>query len=421
MARFALSRRQLLGGAAAGAAATVAGAGLTACGIDGGAAPRAAGAATVPFHGVHQAGIATPAQDRLHFVAFDLTTTDRAEVVALLREWTAAARAMTAGRAVGGGAGGHPAAPPDDTGEAEGLPAANLTLTVGFGPGLFTSGGVDRYGLAARRPAALADLPAFPGDALRPERSGGDLAVQACADDPQVAVHAIRNLARIARGAAEVRWSQLGFGRTSSTSRSQATPRNLFGFKDGTANLKVEDAALLGDHVWADGSGPGSWMRGGSYLVARRIGMRIEVWDRSALAEQERAVGRTKAEGAPLSGGTEFTALDLAGTTAAGAPAIPLDAHVRLAAPETNNGARLLRRGYSYVDGSDGLGRLDAGLFFLAYQKDPRTGFIPVQQRLAGRGGDALNEYLTHTGSAVFACPPGVVDGADWWGRALFA
>jgi deferrochelatase/peroxidase EfeB len=423
MPRLAFSRRRLLGGAAAGAAAAAVGAGLTACGVDGGASPRAAAAAgdaTVPFHGANQAGIVTPAQDRLHFVAFDLTTTDRAEVAALLREWTSAARAMTAGLPVGRGVGGDLAAPPDDTGEAEGLPPSNLTLTVGFGPGLFTSDGVDRYGLAARRPAALVDLPAFPGDALQPGRSGGDLAVQACADDPQVAVHAIRNLARIARGVAEVRWSQLGFGRTSSTSRNQATPRNLFGFKDGTANLKVEDAALLGDHLWADGSGTEAWMRGGSYLVARRIGMRIETWDRSALSEQERAIGRTKAEGAPLSGGTEFTALDLARTTATGAPAIPLDAHVRLASPEMNNGARLLRRGYSYVDGSDGLGRLDAGLFFLAYQKDPRTGFIPVQRRLAGRGGDALNEYLTHTGSAVFACPPGVVDAADWWGRALF-
>src|SRR6266511_3796380 len=108
----------------------------------------------------------------------------------------------------------------------------------------------DRFGLAASRPEPLRDLPALPGDELDAGRSGGDLCVQACADDPQVAFHAVRTLARIGRGAVTVRWSQLGFGRTSSTSRAQATPRNLMGFKDGTANLKAEDADAFARHVW---------------------------------------------------------------------------------------------------------------------------------------------------------------------------
>ncbi|MCW2966382.1 MAG: Dyp-type peroxidase family, partial [Solirubrobacteraceae bacterium] len=380
------------------------------------------GGAVVPFHGEHQAGITTTAQDRLHFAAFDVTTTRRDELLAMLKEWTAAAEAMCAGRDVGeGGTAGGPAqAPPSDTGEAHGLPAAKLTITVGFGPSLFTDAkGADRFGLAAKRPAALADLPAFPGDALDPARSGGDICVQACADDPQVAVHAVRNLARIARGTANVRWSQLGFGRTSTTSTSQSTPRNLMGFKDGTNNLKLEDAGSLGKSVWvAAGDGP-DWMAGGSYLVARRIRMLSEPWDSTPLAEQERVIGRTKGTGAPIGGRKEFDLLDLAATAPDGAPLVDEKAHVRLAHPTNNGGAELLRRGYSFTDGTDGLGRLDAGLFFLAYQRDPRTQFVRIQNSLAGRHADALNEYIQHNGSGLYACPPGVRPGG-YWGEALF-
>ncbi|WP_309096339.1 Dyp-type peroxidase, partial [Streptomyces sp.] len=94
------------------------------------------------------------------------------------------------------------------------------------------------------------------------------------------------------------------------------------------------------------------------------------------------------------------------------------DAHVRLAHPDSNQGATILRRGYSFTDGTDGLGRLDAGLFFLAYQRDVRKGFIPIQRNLAT---DALNEYIQHVGSALFAIPPGVRDQDDWWGRTLFS
>jgi len=405
----------LAGGAAAGATAVLAADAPPAPGL-----PAASGA--VPFYGEHQAGIVTPAQDRLHFVAFDVITKDRDRLVSLLQDWTAAAARMTAGRDAGpiGAVDGVPEAPPDDTGEALGLPPSGLTLTVGFGPTLFRdASGIDRFGLAARRPPALEELPKFPGDALQPEISGGDLCVQACANDPQVAVHAIRNLARIGMGTVSVRWSQLGFGRTSSTSRDQATPRNLFGFKDGTANLKAEDTALLRDHLWAaPGDGP-SWMDGGSYVVTRKIRMLVETWDRTSLAEQEEIVGRAKGTGAPLGRHDEFDELDFTVRGPDGEPAIADVAHVKLAHPSQNGGARLLRRGYNFVDGSDGLGRLDAGLFFIAFQRDPRTAFVPIQRQLARH--DVMNEYIRHVSSAVFACPPGVVDGGDYWGRALFS
>ncbi|MER5882525.1 iron uptake transporter deferrochelatase/peroxidase subunit [Streptomyces sp. NPDC001941] len=407
------SRRSVLGWGGAGLALGAAAAGGTVALTRGGdhTAPAADGGAAVPFHGDRQAGIATAVQDRLHFAAFDVKTEDRAELVRLLKDWTRAAALMTAGHEVGEGAfGGLPEAPPDDTGEALGLRPSRLTLTIGFGPSLFDG----RFGLAGRRPGALVELPKFPGDNLDPARSGGDLCVQACADDPQVAVHAIRNLARIGFGKVAVRWSQLGFGKTSSTTPDAQTPRNMMGFKDGTRNIAGTDAKALDQHVWVgpeDVRGASAWLAGGSYLVARRIRMNIETWDRTSLQEQEDVFGRDKAEGAPVGKAKEHDEPFL--------KAMKPDAHVRLAHPDSNGGATILRRGYSFTDGTDGLGRLDAGLFFLAYQRDVRKGFVPVQTALARH--DALNEYIQHVGSALFAVPPGVRDKDDWWGRALFS
>jgi deferrochelatase/peroxidase EfeB len=405
-----LSRRGLLGLAGAGAA------GLALGGAGGAAVATAIGdqgssgaAARYPFFGEHQAGITTPAQDRLHFAAFDLAADATADDLReLLADWTYAASRMTQGLDVteGGAIGGSPLAPPDDTGEALGLPPAGLTITFGFGPSLFDA----RLGLEDRRPAVLEPLPRFSGDALVPEQSGGDLCIQACGDDPQVAVHAIRNLSRIAFGRAAIRWSQLGFGRTSSTSTAQATPRNLFGFKDGTANIKAEEPDAVADFVWTRGADGTEWMAGGTYLVARKIRMVIESWDRTRLEEQQRVIGREKGEGAPLSGGREFTEPDFTKPDDDGTPRIAADAHVRLSHPTANAGARLLRRGYNFVDGNDALGRLDAGLFFLSFQRDPAQ-FITVQRSLAGH--DALNEYIKHVGSAIFAVPPGAREGGS--------
>jgi deferrochelatase/peroxidase EfeB len=411
-----MQRRKVIGLAGAGAVAAAT-AGTVAVRATGGEPVATPPSDMIDFYGERQAGIITPAQDRLHFVAFDVITKDKAALVDMLESWTAAAARMTRGQEAGtlGAVGGSPEAPPEDTGEALGLPAADLTLTIGFGPSLFDS----RFGLRAKKPAALADLPKFPGDAIDPNISGGDICVQACANDPQVAVHAVRNLARIGMGVVSVRWSQLGFGRTSSTSTTQATPRNLFGFKDGTANLKAEETSLLDDHLWVrTGDGP-DWMTGGSYLVTRKIRMLIEPWDRTSLLEQETIVGRDKGQGAPLSGHGEFDEPDFAVRGDDGEPMIATTAHVRLAHPTQNNGARLLRRGYNFVDGSDGLGRLDAGLFFIAYQRDPRRQFVPVQTKLARQ--DQLNEYIRHVSSGLFACPPGLRAADDFWGRSLFA
>lgn len=411
-----LSRRGLLGLAIGGSVAGLAvgaGAGLT-----GGVALGRARAAddahsAYDFFGEHQAGITTPVQDHLHFASFDMMPrTDRDDLISLLQDWSYAASRMVQGLEVSatGAVGGPAEAPPDDTGEALGLPAAGLTITFGFGPGLFENEDGDRYGIAAQRPAGLERLPAFLGDDLDPQTSHGDLCIQACADDPQVAVHAVRNLSRIAFGRARLRWSQLGFGKTSRTTATQATPRNLFGFKDGTANILADDTEALKDHVWVAAKDEPAWLAGGSYLVARKIAMLIETWDRVRLSEQDTIIGRDKGEGAPLSGGDEFTAPDFHDKT------IDANSHVSLAHPEHNDGIRILRRGYNYVDGNNELGRLDAGLFFLSYQRDPAQ-FIALQRRLST---DLMNEYIRHVGSGIWAVPAGAKPGS-YVGAALFA
>jgi deferrochelatase/peroxidase EfeB len=422
-ARAGISRRGLLGLAGAGVVGAGVGFSVDRFALTPGASASAQeNAAVYPFFGDHQAGITSPAQDRLHFASFDVVDgVSHEELIELLQDWSAAAALMTAGDPVGehGAVNGPYDAPPDDTGEALGLPASGLTITFGFGPTLFTdASGADRFGIASKRPAALVDLPHFPADVLQEAISGGDLCIQACSDDPQVAVHAIRNLSRIAFGRAAIRWSQLGFGRTSSTTTAQQTPRNLFGFKDGTANIKAEQADVVDDQVWASSADGASWMAGGSYLVVRKIRMTIETWDRTSLREQEAIVGRTKGEGAPFSGGTEFSEPDFEATGRGGEPLIATDAHVRLAHPAQNSGAQLLRRGYNFVDGNDELGRLNAGLFFIAYQRDPRSQFIPIQRNLAEN--DAMNEYVRHVGSGIFAVPPGART-SGYVGETLFS
>ena len=279
-----ISRRRLLGWTGAGAAVAGVGA-VSGYALGRPDAPVASpGQDVVDFRGTHQAGVVTPSQNELYFTALDLTSTGKATVQRMLSQWTTAAERLTRGleTAENGALPHNPEAPPTDTGEALELPPSSLTVTIGFGSTFF-----DKLGIPDRRPAALADLPGFAGDRLDPARSGGDICIQACANDPQVAVHAVRNLVRIGFGTTAVRWAQLGYGRTSSTSTQQATARNLFGFKDGTNNVKAEEPDLLDEHVWVqNGDGP-DWMTGGTYLVARRIRMHIETWDRSSLNEQE--------------------------------------------------------------------------------------------------------------------------------------
>jgi deferrochelatase/peroxidase EfeB len=406
-----LSRRRLLASAGLGAAGVGLGAGGYLIGHDNAEAAEIPGTGPVAFYGEHQAGIATPVQDRLFFASFDLETESKAELRELMEAWTKAAQEMSEGRMIGT-ENDVLLAPPDDTGEARGLPASNLTVTFGFGPSVFARPGL---GLSSQRPQVLKPLPPLPGDELNQLESDGDICIQACADDPQVVFHAIRDLARIGRGTVTLRWSQLGFGRTSTTSRDQETPRNLFGMKDGTANIRSQDQKAMEEYVWVD-EGP-AWMHGGSYVVTRRIRQVLEVWDRSALQDQEQTIGRKKYSGAPLGEENEFDPLPLDVKGDDGKPVIPLNAHVRLASAQENDGIRILRRGFSFTDGVDqSLGELEAGLFFIAFQRDPEKQFVALQRKLGVQ--DALNEYIEHVGSAVFAVPRGIKPG-EYVGQEL--
>jgi deferrochelatase/peroxidase EfeB len=372
----------------------------------------------VLFYGSHQAGIVTPQPEYLEFATFDVASNVADDLRSLLQKWTAAAATLTKGDRYEPITTEKASTVPVDTGETIGVGPSRLTITIGFGPSLFGAHGEDRFGLARERPRRLASLPAFRGESLDPDRSEGDLCIQACADDPQVGFHAIHVLARLASGAATLRWTQQGFGRTSSTSRSQQTPRNLMGFKDGTNNVRVEEQTEMDEHVWVQpGDGP-AWMEGGTYMVIRRIQMLLDVWDATSLEGQERAVGREKVSGAPLGQEDEYDPVGLEAKEN-GELTIPADAHIRLASPELNGGQRILRRGFSYNEPSRaGSGQLDAGLFFISFQRDPQRQFVPIQQRLAAN--DALSRHLLHTGSGIFACPPGVRPGG-FIGEGLFA
>ena len=424
------SRRAMFTGAGLGAAL----AGLA--GVAGGRAweasqrPEDAILTVYPFRGERQAGITTPAQDNMFTAAFDVSATDVEDLKTLLSEWAVAAEQMTAGELIGGQPSSNKQLPPKDTGEAWGYKPNGLTITFGVGKGLFVDAeGNDRFGLAAKMPAILKEgTPSFSGDQLHAAQSDGDLLVQACSNDAQVCVHAIRNLTRIAFGTATLRWSQVGYGRTSSTSVDQETPRNLFGFKDGTNNIKAEDPAdQLNEHLWVQ---PGDddaadWMTGGTYYVARRIRMLAEVWDRLRLIEQEQTMGRDKRYGAPLSianptkASEEFTAVDYKAKDDKGETLVPADAHIAVVSPEQNQGRRMLRRGYNYTDGSDSLGLLQTGLFFIAFVRDPRTNFYPILDRMTKS--DALQEYLKHEASALFAIPPGIKKGDTMVAASLFS
>ncbi|BDC41346.1 iron uptake transporter deferrochelatase/peroxidase subunit [Paraburkholderia terrae] len=410
----------------AGGAAVAAGAGLATSGVTHAALTRTHAddlqRQIEPFYGAHQGGGVTPQQSHSYVAAFDLKTDKREEVIALLREWSQAAARMTQGKPAGSleTADDKPAA---DSADVLGLGASSLTITFGFGPGLFTSrDGKDRYGLASKRPAALVDLPRFNGDQLIAEKTGGDLFVQACANDAQVAFHAVRQLARMGYGAIQMRWGQAGF---LSGPKGQ-TPRNLMGFKDGTNNPSTAKPPLMNQFVWASAA-DAPWMQGGTYTVVRRIRITLEHWDQMELGFQEQVFGRHKYSGAPIGQKNEFDAVDLKAADKDGNPVIPDNSHVRLSNQANNAGAQILRRSYSYNDGTNFYierwppwrqeTEYDAGLIFIAHQADPRTGFIPINEKLSKF--DVMNQFTTHIGSAIFAVPPGAREGS-YVGAGLF-
>ncbi|WP_432149448.1 iron uptake transporter deferrochelatase/peroxidase subunit [Streptomyces sp. bgisy029] len=410
-----VSRRRLLGGVgAAGAAGLVLGAGGGAAGYaatrsDPPTALATVGSTEAMFHGKHQPGITTPLQARGHLVAFDLVAgAGRKEAVALMRRWSAVARELMAGRPAGGSADG----PGHDTGIALDAGPSSLTVTFGFGRTFFA-----RTGLTSRLPAGLDPLPAFSSDQLDARRSDGDLWVQIGADDALVAFHALRAVQKESAGTVKVRWQMNGFNRAPGATARPMTARNLMGQIDGTGNPKPADEDF-GQRVFVPASPgtPHEWLEGGSYAVVRRIRMLLDDWEKLPVDRQERVIGRRKADGAPLSGGSETTEMDLDKAGPDDRLLIPDDAHARISSPEKNGGAAMLRRPFSYHDGIAEDGTPDAGLLFVCWQADPFKGFVPVQRKLDR--GDALSPFIRHEASGLFAVPGGAAEG-EYVGQRL--
>lgn len=369
---------------------------------------------TFPFDGKYQAGIATPIQQHAQYLAFDLSSDSKNDVIDLLKSWTVTSRELTSTTLQSKSESYD--APPSDTGESLDAAPEGLTITFGFGSSLFVNAeGKDRFGIDKRRPKELQELPGLPRDAIDPNKSCGDILIQVCGNNPTRVFHAARNLTRNSFGAATVRWAQEGFsGATSLTDKG--TPRNLFGFKDGSVNPHT--SADLAENVWVASASEPAWFQNGTYLAMRNIRMNIETWDRSSLREQENTLGRTKGTGAPLSGGDEFTAPDFSMADGSGGKIIPADSHLAIAHSSNFKGNQMLRRGFNYQNGFDSVGHIDAGLMFVAFQQSVAENFTPVLQAL-GRS-DALNEYISHIGTGIYAVPPGV-SSSGFIGDGLFS
>ena len=368
-------------------------------------------AAREPFAGAHQAGILSPAPAQATFAVLDSFAPDRLTLLETLRALSRRARELTVGGTI-------PLlevdAPPADSGILGPVNTPDgLTVTIAFGASLFDS----RYGLSPQRPRELVQMPTFPIDDLDPAQSHGDVLLQICAHQRDTVTHTLRELLRTVRGSLQLRWSIDGFSSAPRGPSPHNSPRNLFAFRDGTANPPTSDAALMNKLVWA-GSGEPRWAVGGSYQVVRIIRMHVEFWDRVGLGEQQEMIGRVRSSGAPLGGSDEFEDprydLDPAGKR------IPLTAHIRLANPRTEATAdqRILRRGFNYTRGFDAAGQLDQGLVFVAFNQSPERQFVTIQKRLLP---EPMIDYITPVGGGYFFAPPGARGGGDWVGSGLFA
>ncbi|MBB4199314.1 deferrochelatase/peroxidase EfeB [Rhodoblastus sphagnicola] len=369
---------------------------------------------TVAFHGPNQAGITTPQPFSCLVASFDLLVEKRDELATLLKDLTGLLRLLAEG---GDLPQDDPRLPPSDNGllGTHRINPERLTATVALGASAFD----ERFGLAPLRPRQLVEMTAFPNDALDDTLCHGDLLIQFCAETPEEVIHALRLVLKATPDRLAIKWKQEGFAAThGARSGPLGTGRNLLGFKDGTANADVANAALMNDYVWVrPGAEEPAWTAGGSYQVVRLIRNYVEFWDRTPLGEQQRIFGRDKTEGAPLGHSKEFDPPNYAADP--GGDKVPLSSHIRLANPRTpRETARLIRRGYNYSNGVTKSGQLDMGLLFVSFQSDLERGFLSTQTRL---NGEPLEEYIKPFGGGYFFALPGVASANAALGESLFA
>ena len=398
-----ISRRDFLkkaGMVGAGVAIGASGAGSVFANILNSKTDQIVGDEKISFYGEHQSGIATPVQKNVYFAVLDLHSEDKAAIIEMFKEWTKYTEKLMKGELVGEELKNH-LLPPVDKGETMGLNTYRITVTFGISPSF-----LDKLKLDNKKMEEFKELPHFPRDQIKDKYKGGDICIQACADDAQVAFHAIRNLVRKGRSLVTLKWTQAGF---LPIGNGKETPRNLFGFKDGTENPKNNND--FKDVVWYDKN---NWLKNGTFLIVRRIQMHLETWDRTNLQEQENTFGRYKESGAPFGEKDEFATIDINKLGADGKPVLPIDSHVYLAKKAET---KICRRAFSYSDGIDEVsGQFDAGLLFICFQKHPDQ-FIKIQNSLGND--DKLNEYITHVGTGIFACFGGIKEG-EYIGQKLF-
>jgi deferrochelatase/peroxidase EfeB len=404
--RRGISRRGFVASALSAGAGAAVGVGATMALTDSGQQANPVPATPekfVPFEGEHQTGVTSlPIPQQGLVASFNILSKDRTGLTTALKELTEEIRGLMAGKPPETR---DAAYPPVDSGIlGEKPPADDLSIVVGVGASLFD----DRFGLADRKPRELETMPFLANDRLDPKLSHGDISIIFEAGHNDTVQFALRQLMRRTRSDLVLRWMIDGYARGIGAGQASeaATPRNLLGFKDGTANLDVDDATLMDRHVWVGaGDGEPDWAVGGSYQAVRIIRMFVEFWDRTRLIEQEQIFGREKVSGAPLGLTGEFTDPDYPADP--DGKRIPLDAHIRLANPRTpeTEENRILRRGFNYSRGFDGAGRLDQGLAFIAYQRSLEKGFLTVQRRLKG---EPLEEYIMAVGGGFFFILPGV-------------
>lgn len=365
----------------------------------------------VPFVGKHQNTItSTPIARIGSLSAFRVTAPDRDALQEMFAELSTTIADLMAGR--------MPevqdeAFPPAETGIlGSELNADSLGVVVSVGASLFD----ERFGLEDKKPQELVKMPFLANDRLDPERSHGDVLITVEANHEDTMHHAIRQIMRSVRRHMVLVWTVDGYARGIG-GPGEETPRNLLGFKDGTANLDATDEEIMDEHVWVQaGDGEPDWTVGGSYHVVRVIRMLVEFWDRTRLSEQEAIFGRHKVSGAPLGQDDEFGTISYADDP--DGDVIALDAHIRLAnprTPETDNDL-MLRRGFSYSRGVDKVGQLDQGLAFVSYQRQLQR-FLNVQERL---NGEPLEEYIRPEGGGFYFAFPGVGDETTSLAAKLF-
>jgi deferrochelatase/peroxidase EfeB len=375
-----------------------------------------------PFEGLHQAGILTPAPAQATLAALDSIAPNRGQLQQALQALSHRARELAVGGVVpeltstGQPSVLEPEEPPPDSGILGPVNSPDaLTITIAFGASLFD----DRYGLGSARPPELVRMPTFSVDELDPARSHGDVLLQICANERDTVTHALRELLRTVRGSLQPRWTIDGFSSAARGPSPHNNPRNLFAFRDGTANPPTSDAKLMDRLVWVGkGSAKPAWTAGGTFQIVRTIRMHVEFWDRVGLNEQQNMIGRVRDSGAPLGGADEFEDprydLDPKGQR------IPLDAHIRSANPRTDatEDQRFLRRGFNYVRGVDESGALDQGLLFVAFNQSPKRQFQTVQERLLN---EPMIDYITPVGGGYFFAPRGAASELDWVGSGMFS